>query len=96
MPEYEGTSRKDGQNPDDLFKKYRKENPKEKEARKEMQEDGSIETQDKSAEVLWQELTSHKQNAKETFSEEEHNIYYKKMHELRYAWQKQNKKEKNK
>ena len=96
MPEYEGTSRRDGQNPDELFKKYRKENPKEKTAREEIKEDGTIETQTKSAEIIWQELTAHKQNEKETFSKEEHNEYYKKMKELRYAWQKANKKEKNK
>ncbi len=94
MPEDFGFTEKED-TPLEKFQKYRKENPKEKDARKEMKESGSISTQSTSREVAWQELLSHKQNVREDFSKEEHKIYYSKMKKLRLIWQLRLREEKN-
>lgn len=86
MPEYYGSSRSDGKDPGEEFKKFRQENPKEKEARKEMKSEGIISTQKKSKEMVWQELTAIKQEYKETFSEEESEEYFKKLHAKRLEY----------
>lgn len=93
MPEFEGSGRKNtgrkdkfsDENPLKDYHDYRKEYKKDT-AREDMKKDGKIDVQKRSAEVILQEIISHKQNEKETFSPEEHNEFYTKLKKLRHEW----------
>lgn len=86
MPGYYGSSRSDDKDPLDEFKKYKKKHGKDT-AREDMEEDGVIDSQNKSKEILLQDYISHRDSFQETFNEEEKNEYFTKLKKLRKAWQ---------
>lgn len=85
MPEFLGSSKKDKSDPLNAYKKYREEYGLDT-AREDMKEDGVIDNQKKSTEMLLQEYISHRQNYRENFSEEDKNKYFIKLQKLRKAW----------
>jgi hypothetical protein len=63
--------------------KIYKEETGEADVREDMEDNGKIDIQTSSKEVVWQEMTAIKQEYQETFSKEESEEYFKRLHAKR-------------
>jgi len=68
--------------PSEKFERYNKKHPK-KDVRSDMADDGKIQDQKKTSEILNQELISHKQNYDSNLEGKAAEEYFKKLGELR-------------